>query len=69
MNNEYKNFIREDLAHARTLGLSEHKQTLLCEIEILKSKLEPHDTGHIHTAINVLSERCKEIDSQIYLTE
>ena len=69
MNNEYKNFIREDLAHARNLGLSDHKQTLLCEIEILKSKLEPHDTGHIHTAISVLSERCKEIDSQIYLTE
>ena len=69
MNNEYKNFIREDLAHAKALGLSAHKQTLLCEIEILKSKLEPHDTGHIHTAINVLTERCKEIDSQIYLTE
>ena len=66
MNNEYKNFIREDLAHARTQGLSEHKQTLLCEIEVLKSKLQPHDTGHIHTAINVLEERCKEIDAQIY---
>lgn len=69
MNNEYKNFIREDLAHAKSLGLSAHKQTLLCEIEILKNKLEPHDTGHIHTAINVLTERCKEIDSQIYSTD
>ena len=63
------NFIREDLANAKAAGLSAHKQSLLCEIEILKSKLEPHDTGHIHTAISVLSERCKEIDSQIYSTD
>lgn len=69
MNNEYKNFIREDLAHAQTQALSTHKQILLQEIEVLKGKLEPHDTGHIHTAISVLSERCKEIDSQIYLSE
>ena len=63
------NFIREDLANAKAAGLSAHKQSLLCEIEILKSKLEPHDTGHIHTAISVLLERCKEIDSQIYSTD
>ena len=63
------NFIREELANAKAAGLSAHKQSLLCEIEILKSKLEPHDTGHIHTAISVLLERCKEIDSQIYSTD
>ena len=66
MNNEYKNFIREDLAHARSQVLSSHKQALLFEIETLKDKLEPHDTGHIHTAISVLTERCKEIDTQIF---
>jgi len=69
MNNEYKNFIREDLAHARSQALNSHKQTLLFEIETLKGKLQPHDTGHIHTAINVLEERCKEIDAQIYSTD
>lgn len=59
------NFIREDLAHARSQALNLHKQTLLFEIETLKGKLQPHDTGHIHTAISVLQERCDEIDSQI----
>ncbi len=60
------NFIREDLAHAKALGLSAHKQTLLCEIDLLKSKLQPHDAGHIHTTISVLVDRCKEIDQQIH---
>ena len=27
------------------------------EIEILKSRLEPHDTGHLHTAISVITHR------------
>ena len=31
------------------------------EIEILKSRLQPHDTGHLHTAISVLEERLKEL--------
>lgn len=60
------NFIKEDISNAKALGLAAHKKALECEIEILKSKLQPHDTGHIHTAISVLQERCKEIDTQIY---
>lgn len=63
------NFIREDLAHARTSALTTHKQTLLCEIEILKNKLAPNDTGHINTTIGVLQERCDEIDKQIHSTD
>lgn len=39
----------------------EHITALLAEIEVLKSRLEPHDTGHLHTTINVLEERVKEI--------
>ena len=31
------------------------------EIELLKSRLQPHDTGHLHTAIFVLEERVKEL--------
>ena len=27
------------------------------EIEILKSRLEPHDTAHLHTAISVITHR------------
>ena len=31
------------------------------EIEIHKSRLEPHDTGHLHTAIFVIQNRIDEI--------
>ena len=31
------------------------------EVEILTSRLEPHDTGHLHTAINVLNSRIDEM--------
>ena len=31
------------------------------EVEVHKSRLEPHDTGHLHTAISVIERRIKEI--------
>ena len=31
------------------------------EIEIHKSRLEPHDTGHLHTAIFVIKHRIEEL--------
>ena len=31
------------------------------EIEIHKSRLEPHDTGHLHTAISVIKRRISEL--------
>jgi len=31
------------------------------EIEVHKSRLEPHDTGHLHTAISVIKRRIEEI--------
>ena len=31
------------------------------EIEIHKSRLEPHDTGHLHTAIAVIERRIEEL--------
>ena len=31
------------------------------EIEIHKSRLEPHDTGHLHTAISVIQHRIEEM--------
>ena len=36
------------------------------EIEILKSRLEPHDTGHLHTAISVIQHRIEEITWQMF---
>jgi len=40
-------------------------QILLEEVSILKSRLQPHDTGHIHTAISVLNERIDEVKKNI----
>ena len=35
---------------------------LKAEVQHLKSKLEPTDTGHIHTTISTLQHRIKEFD-------
>jgi len=35
------------------------------EIGILKTKIREHDTGHIHTAINVLEHRVKEVKEKL----
>ena len=32
------------------------------EIEVCKSRLQPHDTGHLHTAISVMESRLDELD-------
>ena len=39
------------------------------EIEIHKSRLEPHDTGHLHTAISVIQHRIDEIQNTYYTHE
>lgn len=46
------------------------EQILKNEIEILKSKYLPEDTGHLRTAVSVLEERIKElpVSDQAYLT-
>ena len=36
------------------------------EIEIHKSRLEPSDMGHLHTAISVIERRIKEITWQMF---
>ena len=35
------------------------------EIEVLESRIEPHDTGHIITAIGVLRERVEEVQKEL----
>ena len=37
---------------------------LKAEVEHLKSTLEPHDTGHIHTTISTLNHRIKELEEK-----
>lgn len=42
--------------------LAEYRMFLLNEINELKSRVKPHDCGHIKTAISVLEKRVKEIN-------
>ena len=42
-----------------------HFKHLMMEISELKSRLQPHDTGHIHTTINVLEERVEEMQKEL----
>lgn len=32
------------------------------EIARLQGQLQPHDTGHLRTAISVIQDRCREIE-------
>ena len=38
------------------------RAVLLDEIAVHQSRLQPHDTGHLHTAIGVLERRLEELD-------
>jgi len=40
---------------------NEHKKSLLLEVEILKDRYQPTETGTLRTAVHVL-ERINEID-------
>lgn len=36
-------------------------QVLDLEIQLLRGRFEPHDTGHLRTAVSVLQDRYQEI--------
>lgn len=43
----------------------EHKmQVIRSEIDTLRSKIEEHGTGHIHTTIKVLNHRLDEMNKE-----
>jgi hypothetical protein len=44
---------------------AQHLLCILHEIQILKERLQPHDTGHISTAISVLQQRVRELQKEI----
>ena len=46
-------------------ALIDYDLMLLNEIQELKTRLKPHDTGHIHTTINVLNARRREIRKRL----
>lgn len=42
-----------------------HMNVLKVEIEYLKTQIQPHDTGHIHTTISTLKHRVSKIEEDI----
>jgi|TARA_Y100001963_G_scaffold25713_1_gene34858 hypothetical protein len=46
-------------------ALMNYMNFLLEEIKVLRARIQPHDTGHIHTTVSVLEGRVKEIQDKI----
>ena len=44
---------------------TKHIDVLKTEMDVLASRLEPHDTGHLHTAIYVLKHRVEELEKEV----
>ena len=47
------------------MDLTNHIEVLTKEIRELESRFQPHDTGHLRTTVNVLTERILELEQQI----
>ena len=43
----------------------DHRDILMEEINIIKSRYTPEDTGHLRTTVSVLQERVKELKKDI----
>jgi len=43
----------------------DHMFALMNEVRVLVGRLEPRDTGHIHTTINVLNDRVEELKHEL----
>lgn len=43
----------------------DHMIALMEEITILTQRLQPHDTGYLHTTINTLKDRVNEIKREV----
>ena len=43
----------------------EHIIHLIREIDYLRTQIQPHDTGHIHTTISTLESRVEEIRNDL----
>lgn len=44
---------------------TEYIAVLRKEIQILQTRIQETDTGHIHTAISVLQEHIKELETEL----
>ena len=39
------------------------------EVEVFRSRIEPHDTGHLYTTISTLEHRIKELEDDSKLND
>ena len=46
-------------------GKQNHVDVLKTEIELLASRIEEHDTGHLHTTIYTLKHRIEELEKEL----
>ena len=46
-------------------ALMNHMNVLIEEIKILEKRIEPHDTGHIHTTTSTLRNRVEELQNDM----
>ena len=46
-------------------ALMNHMNVQIEEIKILEKRIEPHDTGHIHTTISTLRSRVEELQNDM----
>lgn len=53
------------MIQTHTVDQLDYLSVLECEVRVLHDRLQPHDTGHLHTTINVLRERINEIRDEI----
>ena len=45
--------------------IMDYRDTLIKEIQLIKSRYTPEDTGHLRTAVSVLQERVNELKKDI----
>ena len=43
----------------------DHMFSLIKETEVLKSRFQPHDTGHLRGAVRVLEDRVQELKEEL----
>ena len=48
----------------RVEGKQNHIDVLKTEVELLASRLEPHDTEHLHATIYTLKSRIEELEKE-----
>ena len=46
-------------------GKTKHIEVLKTEVDVLASRLEPLDTGNLHTAIHVMKHRVEELEKEV----